>query len=145
MTTTSKPTTTKPTTSKTAAFLARAIDFSGKRQSEIAREIGFPKPNVLSMMRRGQMKIPIDRIPALASATHVDSAYFLRLAMEEYHPAAYAVIVETIGEPLTENERDVLICYRLIAPNNELQMTPMVTTAVLDTLLAFRDQEEGGP
>ncbi len=63
----------------------------------------------------------------------------------QYHPAAYAVIVETIGEPLTENERDLLICYRLIAPNNELQMTPMVTTAVLDTLLAFRDQEEGRP
>jgi len=145
MTTTSKPTTTKPTTSKTAAFLARAIEFSGKTQREIAAAAGFSKPNILSMMKQGQSRVPIERIPALASATHVDSAYFLRLAMEEYHPAAYAVIVDTIGEPLTENERDVLICYRLIAPNNELQMTPMVTTAVLDTLLAFRDQEEGGP
>ncbi len=143
--TTSKPTTSKPTTSKTAAFLARAIHFSGKTQAAIAREAGFPKPNVLSMMKQGQTKVPIERIPELARACNVDAAYFLRLALAEFYPATFAVIVETIGEPLTENERDVLICYRLIAPENQLEMTPMVTTAVLDTLLAFREDEEEEP
>jgi len=52
------------------------------------------------------MKIPIERIPALARACQVDAAYFLRLALAEFYPATYAVIVDTIGEPLTENERD---------------------------------------
>lgn len=147
MTTASKPTTTKPTTSKTAAFLARAIEFSGKTQAEIAREAGFPKPNILSMLKQGQSRVPIERIPALADACMVDSAYFLRTALEEYCPAAYAVIVNTIGEPLTANEWDMVHCYRLIAPENQLEMNPMVTTAILDTLLGFRDEEEdeGGP
>lgn len=145
MTTTGKPTTTKTTTSKTAAFLARAIGFSGKRQSEIARESGFPKPNVLSMMRRGQMKIPIDRVAALAAATHVDPAYFLRLVLEEYHPTVYAVLINTIGEPLTKNEWEMVLAYRLVAPENQLEMTPMVTTAILDTLLEFRKDLDDEP
>lgn len=149
MTTTSKPTASKPTTSKTAAFLARAIEFSGKTQREIAAAAGFSKPNILSMMKKGQTKVPIDRVAALAAACHVDPAYFLRLVLEEYHPEVLAVIVDTIGEPLTENERDMVICYRLIAPENDLDMNPMVTTAILDTLLAFRDDDEeeneGGP
>ncbi len=41
MATTSKTSATKPTTSKTAAFLARAIHFSGKTQAEIAQDAGF--------------------------------------------------------------------------------------------------------
>ncbi len=145
MTTTSKPTASKPTTSKTAAFLARAIHFSGKTQAEIARQAGFPKPNILSMLKQGQSRVPIERIPALADACMVDSAYFLRLALSEYHPEVFAVIVDTIGEPLTENERDMVICYRLIAPENQIEMNPMVTTAILDTLLAFREDEEEEP
>ncbi len=145
MTTTSKPTTTKPTTSKTAAFLARALEFSGKTQREIAREVGFSKPNILSMLKQGQSRVPIERIPALADACMVDAAYFLRIAIQEYHPTVYAMLINTIGEPLTENERDMVLAYRLIAPENQLEMTPMVTTAILDTLLAFRDEEEEEP
>lgn len=145
MTTTSKPTASKPTTSKTAAFLARALEFSGKTQAEIAREAGFPKPNILSMMKQGQTKIPIDRVAALAAATHVDPAYFLRVVLSEYHEELYAVIVDTIGEPLTENERDMVICYRLIAPENQIEMNPMVTTAILDTLLEFRKDLDDEP
>jgi len=143
---TTKTATTKPTTSKTAAFLARALEFSGKTQREIAREAGFPKPNVISMMRKGQMKIPIDRIPALADACHVDAAYFLRLALETEHPAVYAVLVETLGQPMTANEHELLLCYRLVCGDNEIEMEPRVSTAIIDTLLGFRDDdEEGGP
>ncbi len=39
----------------------------------------------------------------------------------------------------------MVLAYRLIAPENQLEMTPMVTTAILDTLLAFRDEEEEEP
>lgn len=141
MTTTKKPTTSKPTISKTAAFLAKAIAFSGRTQAEIAREAGFPKPNVLSMMKFGQMKIPIDRVPALARACQVDAAYFLRLALETEHPAVYAVLVETLGQPMTANEHELVLCYRLVCGDKEIEMEPRVSTAIIDTLLAFREEE----
>ncbi len=80
------PKPTKSTTSPTADFLARAIEFSGRTNREIAEEAGFAKPNIISMLAQGQTKIPINRIPALARACHVDPVHMLRLAMSEYHP-----------------------------------------------------------
>lgn len=50
-----------------AEFFARAIDFSGKSQREIALEAGFEHPNVISMMGSGDMKIPLERVPVLAT------------------------------------------------------------------------------
>jgi len=135
-------TTSKTTKSKTAAFLARAIEFSGKTQAQITEEAGFPKPNALSMMKLGQTKIPFERIPALAEATHVDPAYFMKIALAEYQPAIFAAIIETIGEPTTANELDMVHCYRICAPENQIEMNPMVTTAIMNTLLEFRDEED---
>jgi hypothetical protein len=53
----------KATTSRTAQFLSRAIEFSGKTQREIAAEVGLPKPNFLSMLKTGGSPVPLDRIP----------------------------------------------------------------------------------
>lgn len=131
------PKTPATTTSKTAAFLARALEFSGKTQAEIAREVGFPKPNFISMMKSGQAPVPLDRIPGLASACMVDPAYFLRLALEEYHPEAWAAMVNTIGQPLTANEWEMVLLYRLAAPENEIEMEPEVSKAVLEALIGF--------
>lgn len=141
MTKTSKPHPTTKTKSKTAAFLDRAIEFSGKAQSEIAREAGFAKPNVLSMMKQGQTKVPIDRIPALAEACHVDPVHFLKLALQEYQPEIYDVLRETVGEPLTRNETELVIAYRLVCQDEEIEMEPQVTRAIIETLLEFREEE----
>ena len=130
--------TSRKTPSKTAEFLARAIAFSGKSQREIAEEAGFAKPNVISMMKRGDMPVPIDRIPGLAAACHVDAVYFLRLALEEYAPAAYAALVDTLGMPLTANEHEMVLLYRLAAAENEIEIDADVAHAVLEALLGFK-------
>lgn len=74
------------TTSPTAAFLKLAIANSNLTQREIAQQAGLPKPNVLSMMKTGETKVPLNRIPALAKACSVEAASFIRIAMTEYHP-----------------------------------------------------------
>ena len=111
------------TTSKTAEFISRAIAFSGKNQREIAIEAGFPKPNVVSMIKKGEMKIPLDRIPDLAKACHVDPVYLFRLAMEEYHAEIWEVLVNTIGMPLTANEWEVVGAYRIASVDEEIPIT----------------------
>lgn len=50
----------------TARHLADAIELSHKTQNEIARDAGFPSANILSMMKSGETKVPVDRIPKLA-------------------------------------------------------------------------------
>lgn len=95
-----------------AEFLSQAIDISGKSQKDIAREAGWQKPNVLSMMKQGITKVPLDKVPALAKACGVDPAHFLQIAMMEYQPAVWEVIIKTIGEPLSEDEKKLLEEYR---------------------------------
>ena len=125
-----------------AEFLTRAIAFSGKSQRDIAREAGFERPNVISMMRSGEMKVPLDRVPSLAEACLVDPAYFLRLALAEYHPEVYGILLDTLGDPLTRNERNWLACYQLVAMEGEIEMTAEVTSGALDLLLEARDEED---
>lgn len=95
-----------------AEYIEKAIDLSGKTQREIALEAGFERPNVLSMMKKGITKVPIDRIPALAQACGVDAATFLRIAMNEYNPETWRVISKHLGQVTTDDECHVLDAYR---------------------------------
>ena len=80
------------TDSPTARLIAEAIDASGKTQADIAREVGFERPNVISMLKAGLMRMPIERIPAFSRATGIDPQLLIRVAMTEYMPETWGVI-----------------------------------------------------
>ena len=71
-----------------AKYLDRHIDtLKGvKTQREIAAEIGYEKPNMISMFKRGEVRVPLDKIPLLAKAIDADPAHLFRLALEQYWP-----------------------------------------------------------
>lgn len=100
-------------TSPTARYLAHAIEASPKTQREIARDAGFNAPNILTMLKLGQTKVPLDRIPALAHACDVDPAEFLEIAMQEYHPEIWNVLHGIFGPPLSPNEERLLMLLQL--------------------------------
>ena len=69
------------------------------------------------MMQQGDIKVPIERIPALAAACGVDPMPLLRCVMEEYAPAVRQVIRRQMqeahtAEPLTADEAIFLEGYR---------------------------------
>ncbi|RYH08033.1 helix-turn-helix transcriptional regulator [Tropicimonas sp. IMCC6043] len=80
------------TTSPTAEFLSNAIETSGLTQREIAQKAGFEKPDIISMMKLGETKVPIERIRALAIACNVEASDFLRVALQECHPEMWGVM-----------------------------------------------------
>jgi transcriptional regulator with XRE-family HTH domain len=80
------------TDSPTARLIAEAIDASGKTQTEIASEMGYERPNVISMLKNGLMRMPIERIPAFSRATGIDPTLLTRVAMTEYMPETWDVI-----------------------------------------------------
>ena len=45
-----------------------------KTQKEIAQDAGFVNANMLSLLKSGANKVPLDRVPALAQALEVDRA-----------------------------------------------------------------------
>lgn len=75
-----------------ADYLARCIEVSVKTQVQIATKAGFPTPNTLSMMATGRMKIPLNRIPALAKAMGTCPRELLSHCLEAYQPDLYALI-----------------------------------------------------
>ena len=102
------------TTSPTAGFLKLAIANSDLTQREIAQQAGLPKPNVLSMMKTGETKVPLNRIPALAKVCGVEAASFIRIAMSEYHPEIWSVLETGFGAYLTEDEEKLVEGWRYL-------------------------------
>ena len=93
--------------SRLANFVeARLLELKHKKtQAEIAEEAGFVNPNMLTMIKQGATKLPVDRVPALATALDCDSALMLRLALEQSEGSTVAAaIYEIIGQPITKNE-----------------------------------------
>jgi transcriptional regulator with XRE-family HTH domain len=95
-----------------AKFLDKRIEaLKGlKTQREIAAEIGYEKPNILSMFKRGESKVPLEKIPALARALDVDAAHLFRLGFEMYWPDLASVIEDVFVRQLaTKNEGEIFL------------------------------------
>jgi transcriptional regulator with XRE-family HTH domain len=57
----------------TEFIVRRVLELRPKKsQIEIATEAGFVNPNMLSLIKSGATKVPLDRVPALARALEVD-------------------------------------------------------------------------
>jgi hypothetical protein len=96
-----------------AMFLTFHIDASGKTQKEIAREVGFPKPNVLSMLKSGETKLPLARAGAMADALGIPRSLLIRMCLQEYEPEVWGVIQDSLpGALLTDAEVEVIELLR---------------------------------
>lgn len=97
--------------SPTMIFLRNAIEESPKTQKEIARDAGFANPNALSMMKNGECKVPISRIPALAKALDIEADLFLKTALREYHSEIWMVIEELMRPKCNPIHEEILYAY----------------------------------
>lgn len=127
------------TNSKTASFLSRAIAQSARKQKDISIDAGFPHSNVISMFKTGETKVPIDRIPALAAACGADPKEFLVIAMEEYYPAAWSVLRDVLGEPISTEEDKLLAAYHLANCNGDV----VIDARMFDVLSAVFEFARG--
>jgi plasmid maintenance system antidote protein VapI len=80
-----------------AEFLTQQIERCGKSQVAIARDVGYSRSNIITMLKNGTSKVPISRAPALGKAVGLDPAVFLRMVLAEYQPEILKAIEDTIG------------------------------------------------
>jgi hypothetical protein len=115
-----------------ARFLAKRVDELSpqKCQREIAGDAGYDKPNILSMFKRGETKVPLDKVPALARALDVDPAHLLRLAIEQQMPEVVKIIDDIFGNTVSVNEFKIVDAIRK-ASNDA---NPKATTAQLHAI-----------
>jgi transcriptional regulator with XRE-family HTH domain len=81
-----------------------------KSQKDIAREAGYKSQNMITMIKNGDTKVSLDRVPDLARALEVNPKAFLLLAMEQFYSGdlikKMMIILEVDGsEPIKKDFR----------------------------------------
>jgi len=109
-----------PAKPKTVAdYINWQIALCGKKQLEIAEEVGFPKPNIITMIKQGKTKLPLDKIGKFAKAIEVDPIHLFKLCMQEYMPETWKEIERMIDQPvLSQNELEFIEIMRASKVSN---------------------------
>lgn len=80
--------------SAVARFVTHAVNTCGKTQYQIAKESGFGKSNMITMIKQGRTKLPFTKVKSLAISIGVDPKLLLEIAFAEYQPDNWSVIQE---------------------------------------------------
>ncbi|MEP7172696.1 MAG: helix-turn-helix transcriptional regulator [Aestuariivirga sp.] len=91
-----------------STLISSAIDKLAPRmtQRELAVAMGFSTPNMLSMLRTGDAKVPFTKIPVIAAVLDIDPALLFRFHLREQWPEFEEVVFEIFGGVLTRAERE---------------------------------------
>lgn len=93
-----------PTTSTTLPMTL--IGFMETRQAalclsdhDLGAALGFEREIVVSLIKAGSMRFPLNKVPALAAVLQIDAAELLRVALHDTDPVLAKLIAETF-DPL---------------------------------------------
>ncbi|PLS20246.1 transcriptional regulator [Neptunicoccus cionae] len=105
---------------------------SRKSQSEIAREAGYPNPDMVTMVKNGASKLARARVPSMAAALECDPVFLMGIALEQAvgHAGAKAIL-DIFGTPVTENELGWLEVIRLASGNSDPRLSARSRAALL--------------
>ena len=98
--------------STVARFIATRIEETGQMQKDIAAKVGFEHPNIITMIKQGKTKLPLDKVGTMARALETDPVELLRMCMEEYHPATWKAIEPYMETGITAEEGRLLASLR---------------------------------
>jgi transcriptional regulator with XRE-family HTH domain len=128
-----------------ARLFSNAVNNSRLTQREIAQEAGYKRPNLITMFKTGETKIPIDKTPILAKILGLDPKYFLRVALREYHPEVLRAIEGTWPAGLlSDNECELILALRQMTNDGDPELeTPEHRQALADLASALTSDARG--
>ncbi|MBZ9857074.1 helix-turn-helix domain-containing protein [Mesorhizobium sp. CA13] len=118
-------TSVNPQKSEIAKFLDKRIHELSHRKSQrdIAKEIGFINDNVVSMMKSGRTKVPLDRVVSIAKALEVaPRPLFVLALMQDGNEKDRAAFQEMVGE-FSENELEIIRAIRKFSNGRDPKMS----------------------
>lgn len=87
------------------AYIAIKMDEVGKSNTQVASELGYEKPNVVAMMRSGSMRLPLNKVAAMAAALECDPIFLLEKVLTETNPELWFAMKPLVGQSLvTQSE-----------------------------------------
>jgi hypothetical protein len=107
-----------------------AVLTADKPERTIAAEAGFKSTNMLSMIKGGRSKVPLERVDGIARALGVDPMLLFRLALEQHFEegSEEMSIAETIC--ITANEMEIIDRIRAASNGSDPEMTSRKEQAV---------------
>ena len=96
-----------------AEIFSRMVYFSDLTQKEIAKQLGYKRPNIISMWKSVETRIPINLVPRIAAILDADPKFLIRRCLFEYDPNLLGIIEEYWGASITDNERVIIEIVRL--------------------------------
>ena len=91
------------------------IDEIGLIQKDIAIKVGFDTPNMITMIKQGRTRLPIDKIGLMANALEVDLIQFSKMCMEEYQPENWKVWAPLMTPSISQDELKLIQALRIHA------------------------------
>lgn len=96
-----------------AEYLTYHINNSDKTQRQIGRDIGYAKPNIITMIKQGYTKLPLEKIGPLANALEIAPDELFYKVMKEYMPETFEALKPLLeGLALSPDEENLLTNYR---------------------------------
>lgn len=131
-----------------AKYLEQQLAMCGKSQREVAEEIGYTNPNIITMFKNGATKIPVNKAGLIARALGVDPIFMLRLLMSEYMPEAWAEIETILSKNIALSGEDIEVAHfiRGVANGFPIDISIADNRVVLETAVkevVSRDKERG--
>jgi len=97
------------------------------------------------MLKRGETKLPVNKILALAEALEVDPAPLIRLALHDYMPNPAEAIEQALGHIATMYEYEFLLQpWRLATVDRDPAPTPALAAGIRRLLLSRISQTRIG-
>ena len=106
-------------------YLQRRIqELADVTNVKIAQAMGYERPNVVAMILNGSMKVPLNKVPALARVFRMDELWLLRRVMTEYTPESWMAIESIVGSGrlTTANETAVLHFLRAALADEDVEL-----------------------
>lgn len=134
---------TKANKVSVAGYITAQIAATGVPQTDIAAALKYDKPNVITMIKQGKTKLPINKVGPMAKALGVDPVHLLRLVMAEYWPDTWETIQDLVGRSLvTEREMTIIQLVRVTCGEIDLSLDmPAHRAAFIKTIDDIRFEQ----
>lgn len=104
---------------------------------DLAVMAGFTSTGIFYQFMKGEVKVPLDRVPALAEALACDPSHLFVLAMEQYfEPKMFEQMRELILPQISANERGWVDIIRQASRGTDPGVTPALAQKLREIFTA---------
>ena len=96
-------------------YLSDHINRSAIKQNEMAVELGYANPNIISMIKQGKTRVPYHKIPIFAKLLDLDPKATLVRAMSEYDPVLLKTVESIFFSVISKNEMKIINKIRVLS------------------------------